>query len=172
MRLATNEVTVDLSGPTDCSVDGGEKRESIVARLGPDPLRADARPQLAVAAIRRSKQAIGALLLQQNVIAGIGNVYRAEALFVEGIHPQRPGASLSDDELQSLWSTVSAMLRQGVRDNRIITVDRSLLPQGRARRGEATYVYHRDTCLRCGSQVRTVRLAARDCYFCPQCQRT
>jgi endonuclease-8 len=128
---------------------------------------------VAVDRILRSKQAIGALLLDQSVLCGVGNVYRAEALFVHGIHPARLGRQCDEAELHTLWSTITAMLRQGVRDNRIITVDRRELdlPKGRRiRRGEATYVYHRDRCLRCGTAVQTVDLAGRPCYYCPTCQ--
>jgi len=112
------------------------------------------------------------LLLDQRVLAGVGNVYRAEALFVNGIHPSRPGNELHDAELEAVWTTTVSMLRQGVKDNRIITVDRSerSVKKGHHRRGETTYVYHRDICLRCGSPVQTVELGGRPCYFCPTCQ--
>ena len=173
MRMQTDDCTIDLAGPTDCSIGDETDRATIVARLGPDPLRRDARPAVAVDRILRSKQAIGALLLDQSVLCGVGNVYRAEALFVHGIHPARLGRQCDEAELHTLWSTITAMLRQGVRDNRIITVDRRELdlPKGRRiRRGEATYVYHRDRCLRCGTAVQTVDLAGRPCYYCPTCQ--
>lgn len=173
MRLATDEVTIDLAGPTACTIGDESDRASIVARLGPDPLRRDAKPQLALDRIATSRQAIGALLLDQSVMCGVGNVYRAEALFVNGIHPSRPGRDLDPVEAQALWTTVVAMLRQGVKDNRIITVDRRELdlPRGRRlRRGEATYAYKRDRCLRCGTPIESVELAGRPCYFCPTCQ--
>lgn len=172
MRMTTDLATVDLSGPTDCSVGTPDDRDAIVARLGPDPLRKDADPGAAMARIARSTQAIGQLLLDQRVLAGVGNVYRAEALFVNGIHPERRGVDCSPEELQALWTTVVSMLRQGVRDNRIVTVDRRELdvPRGRVRRGEATYVYHRDRCLRCGDEVAIVVLGGRDCWYCPTCQ--
>jgi formamidopyrimidine-DNA glycosylase len=128
---------------------------------------------VAIERIARSKQAIGALLLDQSVLCGVGNVYRAEALFIVGIHPARAGRDCSTAELEALWSTVTAMLRQGVKDNRIITVDRAELdiPRGqRIRRGDATYVYHRDRCLRCSTPIRTAELAGRPCYYCPICQ--
>lgn len=174
MRLSSSLATVDLSGPTDCSIGTVEDRDAIAARLGPDPLRRDARKADAVERIARSVQPIGQLLLDQRVLAGVGNVYRAEALFVNGIHPERRGVDCSAEELEAIWSTVVAMLRQGVRDNRIITVDRREfdIPRGRARRGETTYVYHRDRCLRCGDEVATVVLGGRDCWFCPTCQPT
>jgi endonuclease-8 len=173
MRMVSDGVTIDLSGPTACTIGDDDDRQSILRRLGPDPLRRDADRTVAFERIRRSRQAIGALLLDQSVMAGVGNVYRAEALFVTGIHPSRPGVECDVAELEALWTTVTAMLRQGVKDNRIITVDRRSLDlptTGRVRRGEATYVYHRDRCLRCGTTISTVTLGGRPCYFCPTCQ--
>ena len=173
MRLRTDAVTIDLAGPTACAIETAADRDAIVARLGPDPLRRDAKPQVAIDRMARSKQALGALLLDQSVMCGVGNVYRAEALFVNGIHPLRTGREAEADDLAALWSTVVLMLRKGVKDNRIVTVDRRLveLPKDRRlRRGEATYVYHRDRCLRCDTPIQTVELAGRPCYFCPNCQ--
>jgi endonuclease VIII len=172
MRMVSDSATIDLAGPTACVVATEADRDAIVDRLGPDPLRRDAKPQLAFDRIRKSKQPIGALLLDQKVLCGVGNVYRAEALFVNGIHPGRVGKDCDDVELAALWSTIVGMLKQGVKDNRIITVDRRemALPKGRIRRGEATYVYHRDRCLRCGTAILTSELAGRPCYYCPTCQ--
>jgi endonuclease-8 len=173
MRMTTEGATIDLAGPTDCSIGTIDEREAVLRRLGPDPLRRDAVPQLAFDRIMKSKQPIGALLLDQSVMAGVGNVYRAEALFVNGMHPARPGRDCTLVELEALWTTITAMLKQGVKDNRIITVDRRELdlPRGqRLRRGEATYVYHRDRCLRCSTPIQIVELGNRACYFCPTCQ--
>ncbi len=172
MRMATEHHTIDLAGPTDCSIGSADDRDAIVARLGPDPLRRDAKPGVALDRMRRSAQPIGALLLDQKVLAGVGNVFRAEALFVNGIHPERRSRDCDDAELEQLWSTISAMLRQGVKDNRIITIDRREfpIPKGTPRRGDTTYVYHRDLCLRCGTPVQIAELGGRACYFCPTCQ--
>ena len=176
MRLRTDEVTIDLAGPTACAIETEADRGAIVARLGPDPLRRDAKPEVAIERMARSKQALGALLLDQSVTAGVGNVYRAEALFVNGIHPMRAGRDASRDDLSALWATIVSMLRQGVKDDRIVTIDRRDLrlrkipPGERYRRGEATYVYHRDRCLRCNTPIETVELAGRPCYYCPSCQ--
>jgi len=173
MRMHTEAATIDLAGPTDCTIGTPDDRTRILARLGPDPLRRDAKPQVAIDRMAKSKQPLGAILLDQKVLSGIGNVYRAEALFVNGIHPLRAGNAADPVELMALWNTMVAMLRKGVKDNRIVTVDaRELdLPKGRRlRRGEATYVYHRDRCLRCGTAIQTVALAGRPCYFCPTCQ--
>lgn len=173
MRLRTELATIDLAGPTDCTIGTPDDRASIIQRLGPDPLRRDAKPALAIERMAKSKQPLGSLLLDQKVLCGVGNVYRAEALFVNGINPMRAGADTDPVELRAIWDTVTTMLRKGVHDDRIITVDRRLvgLPKDRRlRRGEATYVYHRDRCLRCDTVVQTVELAGRACYFCPTCQ--
>ena len=178
MRLETLDdaepVTIDLRGPTACTVGPPDDRERIVARLGPDPLRRDADPDRVIARIGRSRAPIGGLLLDQAVVAGIGNVYRAELLFVHGIHPQRPGKECSSEELRGIWDTTVTWLTAGVKANRIVTVDRSELdlPKGkRIPRREATYVYKRDRCLRCSSAITSAEVANRTCYYCPGCQR-
>jgi endonuclease VIII len=163
-------VTVDLSGPTACTIDDPSVREQILARLGPDPLRRGASPQQMVERISRSRRGIGDLLMDQSVIAGVGNVYRAEALFVAGIHPLRAGVACEPTEILALWSTLQAMLRRGVREGRIVTVSREDvgLPRGRrVPRHEATYAYKRDRCLRCGDEIRRIEIAHRTCYYCP-----
>ncbi len=177
MRLQTEPdgpddryVTVDLSGPTACSIDPPTVRRAILARLGPDPIRRGSKPDAMIAKISRSSRAIGDLLMDQSVIAGIGNVYRAEALFATGIHPLRPGRECDPAELHALWSTSQGMLRQGVKDGRIVTVrrdDLGIAPGVRIPRGEATYAYKRDRCLLCGDEIRIIDIANRRCYFCP-----
>ena len=172
MRLAVRKATIDLTGPTDCAIGTAEDRDRIVARLGPDPLRDDADPQRAYDAIVRRVAPIGQLLLEQKVMSGVGNVYRAEALFANRIHPARPGKLITPDVFAGLWATIVAMLRRGVADNRIMTLDSEELeaPAGTTRRGETTYVYHRDLCLRCGTPILTLELGGRRCYYCPVCQ--
>ena len=173
MRLSSGGTTIDLAGPTDCSLVTPPERAAILARLGPDPLRPDADPSTAIRRITRSRAPIGTLLLDQSVLAGVGNVFRAEALFVLGIHPGRPGRDLDTGDAEALWATLRTMLRDGVRANRIVTVrpgevgarSRSHVP-----RREATYVYHRACCLRCDAPIATLELANRTCYYCPRCQ--
>jgi endonuclease VIII len=177
MRLQTEPddrhpgfVTVDLSGPTACTIDPPSVRREILARLGPDPIRRGSKPTAMIDKVVRSSRGIGDLLMDQSVIAGIGNVYRAEALFVTGIHPLRLGRECHPVELHALWSTAQGMLRQGVKDGRIVTVSRDdlgIAPGARIPRGEATYAYKRDRCLLCGDEIRIIEIANRRCYFCP-----
>lgn len=173
MRLLTEAVAIDLNGPTACTIDPPDVREGILDRLGPDPLRRDGKPDKMIAKLAKSKRGIGDLLMDQSVVAGVGNVYRAEALFVMGIHPERSGCDLDKAESIALWNTIQGMLRQGVKDGRILTVSReeSGVPAGkRIPRNEATYAYKRDHCLRCGTEIELLAIQNRTSYHCPTCQ--
>lgn len=174
LRLVAPAATIDLSGPTACELVGEEGRDRIVARLGEDPLRADADPERAIADLARRRVPIGAALLDQRIIAGLGNVFRAEVLFICGIDPEREARSLSASELRCVWETSSRVLHDGVRrKGRIVTTDPQEIgrPPSRMRRAERTYVYRQEICRRCGSDVGAVSLANRPCYRCPDCQR-
>lgn len=112
LRLATKKACVDLSGPTACAIVTAQDQAELLSRLGPDLLRDDSDPQLAWHRIHRSRRSIGALLLDQSVLSGVGNVYRAEGLFVTGLHPETPGNALTHEEFSTLWETLAAMLRR------------------------------------------------------------
>lgn len=172
LRMEGERGTVDLRGPTACELLEAPDEERLLARLGPDPLRDDAEPELAWARIHRSRRAIGALLMDQSVIAGIGNVFRAEALHVNGIHPERPGTSISREEFDALWGTSARMLRDGVKSGRIITVSAADAgkPRSRLRRGERTYVYRQASCRSCGGPVSNWDMAGRRAWACTACQ--
>lgn len=163
-------VTIDLAGPTACTIDPPTVRKEILARLGPDPIKRGSTSTQMVERIVRSTRGIGDLLMDQSVVAGVGNVYRAEALFVAGIHPLRPGNHSDPAELDALWMIVQGMLRQGVKDGRIVTVSRDELgisPRARIPRSEATYAYKRDRCLLCGDEIQRIQIANRTSYHCP-----
>jgi endonuclease-8 len=173
MRLTAPNATIDLNGPTACTIGSPDERDAILARLGPDPIHRNARPDAMYDKMSRSKRTIGELLMDQSVVAGVGNVYRAEILFINGIHPRRPGKDCDPVELQAIWATAQGLLRDGVRAGRILTVprDESGVPPGkRIPRAEATYAYKRDRCLRCGTEIQRADMANRTVYWCPICQ--
>ena len=172
LRLVSADTTLDLRGPTACELIDGDAYAALMARLGPDPLRPGTDPEPFFARARRSRVAIGTLLLDQSAIAGVGNVFRAEALFVCGIDPTSESRSLSQTGLEELWETIVAMLRAGVKSGRIVTVDPAEVgrPRNKMRRGERNYVYRRTTCLRCETPVAKTELAARNMFTCPTCQ--
>jgi endonuclease-8 len=172
LRLIGPTAAWDLSGPNRCALISPDERDAIVAKLGPDPLRKDADPMRFVDRLARSRAPIGTALLDQTVIAGIGNVFRAEILFLEGIHPSRRGCDLSEDEVWRLWHQAKAQLELGLRRNRIVTVDPVEIgkPLRQIRREEATYAYHQEGCIRCGEVLEVLPLGGRRTWACRVCQ--
>ncbi|MDG2111235.1 MAG: Fpg/Nei family DNA glycosylase [Actinomycetota bacterium] len=165
----------DLTGPQDCRLISRAEQAEVTDRLGPDPLRRGARPDGFVEALSRRRTPIAAALLDQAVIAGIGNVYRAEFLFLQGIDPHHPAASISTDQAIAIWELSRDQLRQGVRLNRIVTVgkDDSGTKPGRLAREDALYVYKREglPCRRCGTEISIGDVGGRSCWWCHACQR-
>ncbi len=179
LRLAGGGRWADLRGPAACELITDEEKRAVHARLGPDPLRDGDDPERAWARISRSRAPIAALLLDQRVIAGVGNVYRAEVLFRHGIDPYRPGCELTRAEWEALWSDLAGLMRQGVANGRIDTVRPEHTPEAMGRpprvddHGGEVYVYRRagSPCHVCGAEIRTAELESRNLYWCPACQR-
>ena len=171
-RLIAGAHTTDLVGATACELLTPDEVAAIRQRLGPDPIRDDADPERAWTALQRRSVGIGRALMDQKVLAGVGNVYRAEVLFVHGVHPELPARQLERDRFDAMWATLVTWLRRGVQERRIITVDPAEVgrPRSRMRREDATYVYKRDSCRRCATPVRRYDLAGRWVYVCESCQ--
>jgi endonuclease-8 len=175
MRLVGATHWTDLRGPTACELLTGAQVDAVRARLGPDPLRRDADPDRAWARICRSRAPLATLLLDQSVLAGVGNVYRAEVLFRAGIDPHRPGREVDHDEWMGMWDDLCTLLRSGVRAGRIVTTRPEDRPRrGRPRREDSFYVYRRtgEPCRICGTEIRTETMATRNLFWCPTCQAT
>jgi len=168
----------DLRGATRCELVTPLQRAEVLARLGPDPLVADGDPAPAWRRISTSNRPIGELLMDQAVLSGIGNVYRAEVLFRHRLHPLRPGRTLRRGQFQALWEDLRTLMADGVRVGRIDTVRAEHMPEAMGRpprvdrRGGEVYVYRRQgqPCHVCGSTIRTGELAGRTIYWCPRCQ--
>ena len=177
-RMVTEGWTADLRGPTACELIDAGQMSVLLARLGPDPLRRNADPDQAWTRLTRSRLPVAALLMDQKVLAGVGNVYRAELLFRHNLNPMTPGRSLDRALWTDMWTDLVALMRTGVRRNRIDTVRLEHLPRamGRAprvdRHGGEVYVYRRagEPCLVCGTPVSTRELAGRNLFWCPTCQ--
>ncbi|WP_405808288.1 Fpg/Nei family DNA glycosylase [Streptomyces sp. NBC_00210] len=178
LRLANPQSYVDLRGPTTCALITDPEKRAIHDRLGPDPLRLADDPDGAWARISRSRTTVAALLMDQKIIAGVGNVYRAEVLFRHGIDPYRAGKDLTHDEWTAIWTDLVELMREGVRNNRIDTVRPEHTPEAMGRpprvddHGGEVYVYRRANlpCHVCGGEIRTAGLAARNLFWCPACQ--
>ena len=178
LRLSSATHLGDLSGPSVCAVQSPAEKEATVAEIGPDPLRPGARPGQAWAVISASKMPIGQLLMRQEVVGGIGNIYRAELLFRAGIEPHKPGRALSRAQWDGLWKDARALLRDGVRDGVIITTRPRDRPEGvpvvgrRMRKDARTYAAfrHGEPCRICGTPIRMEVMAGRKLYWCEACQ--
>jgi endonuclease-8 len=128
VRLLGEHAVADLTGPAACEVVTPQEKAQVEARLGPDPIRddggrasLDAARQDFAARVRRSRVAIGQQLMDQAVVAGVGNIYRAEALFRAGIDPVRPGRDVPTEELARLWDDLVVLMRDGARTGAIVT---------------------------------------------------
>ena len=161
----------DLRGATTCALvtgaerDAGRRPRSVRTRSGPTPTRR--RPGTR---IRRSAAPIGTLLMDQTVVAGVGNVYRAELLFRHRIHPLRPGRTLRVGQWQAMWDDLVVLMTEGVRTGTIDTVRPEHEPEAMGRpprdddHGGEVYVYRRtgQPCHVCGRPVSTTVLGARN----------
>lgn len=173
--MAGDGVTLYLSGPNNCDLIEAFEADEIRERLGPDPLANGRSPGRFVANLARRRIPIGAALLDQRVVAGVGNVYRSEILFKERIHPATPARSIDGDRADALWARIGTELRRGERAGRIVTVEPRDVGASRRSdldRNERLYVYKRDEepCRRCGTTIESTDMAGRTIWFCPECQ--
>ncbi|ASK66708.1 DNA glycosylase [Brachybacterium avium] len=194
LRIAGTRGLADLTGPTACEILDADGRQAVLDRLGPDPLRPDPERRERrrfVEAVQRSRTTIGALLMNQKIVAGIGNIYRAELLFRARLDPLVPGKDLSTGMLEEMWEDLVALMTYGARTGRIVTtqpehreIEARIIERSRGTRQngdedpdvvpreESFYVYHRQTlpCRLCSTIVRSADLAARTVFWCPRCQ--
>lgn len=178
LRLVGGTHWTDLRGPTACELLDDIEVAALHDRLGPDPLRADADPDRTWQRLAASRTSIAALLMRQDLLAGVGNVYRAEVLFRHGLDPLTPGRALGRADWDAMWTDLVELMRHGVRTGRIDTVRPEHEPavSGRPpredRHGGEVYVYRRHgmPCLVCGTAIHKSDLAGRNLYWCPSCQ--
>ena len=181
VRLLTEATVADLRGPTACEVLDAAAVQLVLDRLGPDPVT-DAGPaasaesaqhaeQRFVDAVKRRKVPIGQLLMDQSIVAGIGNVYRAEMLFRARLSPYTPANQVPLDTVHALWQDWCELLPIGIREGRMLTRLGEDAPK-RDTRAERYWVYKREglPCRRCGTNIRLDVMGARKLYWCPGCQ--
>ncbi|MGX5694698.1 Fpg/Nei family DNA glycosylase [Agromyces soli] len=177
VRLLTETVCADLRGPTACEVLDPAQVEQIVAKLGPDPLLdpGPAAEDRFTATVRKKPTPIGLLLMDQNVVAGIGNVYRAELLFRARLNPHTPGRQVPEELVRELWRDWARLLRIGVETGQMMTMDGlegEAYRAAMANRADRHWVYKREglPCRVCGTNIVLEEMGARKLYWCPSCQ--
>ena len=177
VRILTDGVVADLRGPTACEVISDDEATAVRETLGPDPLvdspkRGNRRFRERMNA---TKTPVALALMNQSVVAGIGNVYRAEILFRHRLDPFTPSNQLSDEILDALWKDWTGLLKDGVKTGVMRTrSDLTSAQNTRALRDSRIryYVYKRQgkACRVCHNPVALTELGARKLYFCPTCQ--
>ena len=150
-----------------------EDENTVIGKLGPEPLEADFTPQVLAQRLRNRTAPIKALLCDQPCIAGIGNMYADEALFAAKIHPLRLGGSLSRDEVERLHHAIKQVLEEAI-GNKGASVDTYFRPSGEIGTAHFQFkVAHRlggDSCPVCGTPIQRIVVRNRGTYFCPNCQ--
>lgn len=177
LRLLTDSVCADLRGPTACELLTDEQVDAVVAKLGPDPQRDSGKKAEAkfVERLRKKSTPVGIQLMDQSVVAGIGNVYRAEMLFRAGLDPYKPGNQITLDEAQALWKDWVKLLAIGVETGQMMTMDGlrgKKYQAAMSNRADRHWVYKREglPCRKCGTNIRLEMMASRKLYWCPSCQ--
>lgn len=161
-------ITAHLSAMT-VKHGGVDYYKERVALLGQDPLREDADPEALWEQVHRSKKPIGLCLMSQEMVAGLGNIYRAEVLFKARLHPEQPCNTLSRETFDEVWRHSVLLLQRGFTTGSILTVD----PEDAAAMGPPwtrRYIYNQATCGQCGGGVSVWDMAARKVYACTRCQ--
>ncbi|MGP7960662.1 Fpg/Nei family DNA glycosylase [Sanguibacter sp. A247] len=192
VRVLGDHAVADLTGPSACEVLDADGVAAVLRRLGPDPLRPDADPERWVDRVVRSRSEVGLLLMDQSVVAGVGNIYRAEVLFRAGLNPATRGSAVPREMLRAIWDDLVVLMNDGVATGRIVTtrpehrglghelgrMDPRRVRQntdddpGVVPREESFYVYHREglACRVCGAVVLVRDAAGRTLFWCPSCQ--
>lgn len=180
-RMWNSHAVADLIGPNRAELITDAQRAQIEARLGPDPLyigaRDDAQAAARFAQVAHSRRSpIGQLIMDQSIIAGVGNIYCADALFLAGISPYRKGCNVSLKRLTALWVLVCDLMNRGLAAGRLETMNPQEAPDPPIPGDEEAsrwYVYHRTgrPCLRCGTPIREALMQGRRLFWCPSCQK-
>ena len=174
VRLLTPTAVADLRGPTACEVQTIEQVDAAIAKLGPDPLVDDLAEgeERFTAVVHTKPTAIALLLMDQSVVSGIGNVYRAELLFRARQNPLTPGKEVREEVVRGLWRDWVTLLTIGVETGQMLTMD-GLSPEAQSRalasRADRHWVYHRtgEPCRVCGTAIQMRELGGRKLYWCP-----
>lgn len=147
-------------------------KNSIAGKLGPEPLAAEFTPEVLARLLAKRKAPIKALLCDQALIAGIGNMYADEALYLAKIHPLRSGESLSQEEIERLYGAIQQVLRSAIR-HKGASVANYLRPDGTPGTAHFEFKVAHGTgkyCARCSTPIKRIVVRNRGTYFCPRCQ--
>ncbi len=141
-------------------------------KLGPEPFEPGFTAAVLEARLKKRSIPIKTAILDQGVLAGVGNLYADEALFEAKIHPMRPADSLTSAQIKRLYTAILSVLRRGI-DNRGASVENYYRPDGAKGKAHTEFKVARragDPCPRCGTTIEYMKVRTRGTYFCPKCQ--
>ena len=149
----------------------GKSLQEELRRFGADPLEAGL--EEFTARIRGKRARIKALLLDQRVLRGVGNIYADESLWKARIHPKRLGARLQKEQVKELYRALQGILERAIvmRGSSIADFLDAEGQPGEYQRHHRAYGRERKPCFRCKTRIKRVIVAGRSSYFCPQCQK-
>ncbi|MEM7115640.1 MAG: bifunctional DNA-formamidopyrimidine glycosylase/DNA-(apurinic or apyrimidinic site) lyase [Chloroflexota bacterium] len=146
--------------------------QEIVGKLGPEPLEDDFTAEVLAARINGRKRALKPLLLDQTILAGVGNIYADEANFYAGLHPERRTNTLTPNEITALHGAIRKVLQLGIAREGA-SIDKYVKPDGsKGDMQNAVAVFRRtgQPCYHCETPITRIVLGGRSTHFCPQCQ--
>lgn len=172
-RFQSESQVADLRGPTACELLDQAAVFLLTQKLGPDPLRPDptgSEKGRFIERVGRSRVTIGQLLMDQSVLAGVGNVYRAELLFRARINPHTPGNLIPQELVAGIWDEAVLLMEIGVKRGIMLTRDGFL--KGQVTKVNRYYAYKREglPCRECGQEISIELMATRKLYWCGSCQ--
>jgi formamidopyrimidine-DNA glycosylase len=152
-------------------IEYGEELPERVSALGPEPLEVSF--EEFAKRLKARKASVKAVLLNQAVVRGVGNIYADEALFRAGIHPQRVASSLSKDRVAKLYKAMREVLAEAI-ESRGSSVSNYVDAEGRKGSFQQAHRVYRRTgepCVKCGSPIKRIVLVQRGTHFCSKCQK-
>lgn len=178
MRIWDSKQWLELRGPTNCAIWTEAEWQTLLKRLGPDPLNAGGKTgdkaDKMIERVSKRKTPVGLLLMDQSIVSGLGNIFRAELLFRARVSPFRSGNEMSEEELEGIWKDAVKLMPRAMVDRRIVATEPKDRPhkRGAALAEEAHYVYRRkgQPCFVCGTEIETKVFGGRNLFWCPVCQ--
>jgi formamidopyrimidine-DNA glycosylase len=150
------------------------KESGKMEEFGPEPLEKDFNFGDFKEALRKKKGRVKQVLMDQTVIAGVGNIYSDEALWESGVHPSRRIPDISDKELEKLYKALIDVLKLSIKLKGESISDYRRISGEKGKFDPMRKVYRREgkECFKCGSKIKRIKIGGRSSYFCPKCQKT
>jgi formamidopyrimidine-DNA glycosylase len=149
------------------------RRGDNLPALGLEPLSPEFTPRAFCEVLRKTSRPIKSILLDQRFVAGIGNIYADESLWMAKIHPRRNGNGLSGAEARRLVRAIKKVLRQAIKKGGFTLRDYRRIDGrlGSYQNSRKAYAREGELCFRCGAKIKRIKVSDRSSYFCPACQR-